>query len=82
MRRWRQRLAAFLHPACHFRCQCRDPRYRFKGLVVVKCFPKKKRLAANSRVLPTRRDSPRAAGGIGPAPSEKDRAPQKAEGPE
>ncbi len=22
-------------------CQCRDPRYRFKGLVVVKCFPKK-----------------------------------------
>jgi hypothetical protein len=31
----------FLHPACHFRCQCRDPRYRFKGLVVIKCFPKK-----------------------------------------
>ncbi len=41
----------------------------------------RQRLAANSRVLP--RDSdPRAAGGIGPAPSEKDRAPQKAEGPE
>jgi hypothetical protein len=42
--------------------------------------PRRPGLAANSRVWP--RDSPRAAGGIGPAPSEKDRAPQKAEGPE